>query len=106
MQKLEPWSVSKVKVAGSLNILSALAKGLPVSEDHDVITDVEHLKAPSIPRKRLVMLVGVFSSGNNFERQMALRRSWMQYKAVRSGDVAVQFFIGLVSDRSIKKECL
>lgn len=45
MQKLEPWSVSKVKVAGSLNILSALAKGLPVSEDHDVITDVEHLKA-------------------------------------------------------------
>lgn len=103
-EKLEPWSVSKVKVAGSLNILSALAKGLPVSEDHDVITDVEHLKAPSIPRKRLVMLVGVFSSGNNFERRMALRRSWMQYKAVRSGDVAVRFFIGLHKNKQVNYE--
>jgi hypothetical protein len=28
---------------------------------------------------------------------MALRRSWMQYEAVRSGKVAVRFLIGLVS---------
>lgn len=84
---------------GGLNVLSALAKGLPVSEDRDLVIDVEHLKAPPIPRKRLVMLVGVFSTGNNFERRMALRRSWMQYEAVRSGDVAVRFLIGLVSDQ-------
>lgn len=98
MQKLEPWSVIRVKVAGGLNLLSALAKGLPVSEDHDLVADVDHLKAPSIYRKRLVMLVGVFSTGNNFERRMALRRSWMQYEAVRVGNVAVRFFIGLVSE--------
>lgn len=98
-QKLEPWSVSGVKVAGGLNILSALAKGLPVSEDHDFVVEVERLKAPPVKRKRLVMLVGVFSTGNNFERRMALRRSWMQYDAVRSGDVAVRFFIGLVSGK-------
>lgn len=96
MQKLEPWSVSKVRVAGGLDLLSALAKGLPVSEDHDLV-DVEHLRAPPTSKKRLLMLVGVFSTGNNFERRMALRRAWMQYKAVRSGDVAVRFFIGLVS---------
>lgn len=100
MQKLEPWSVSRVKVAGGLDLLSALAKGLPVSEDNDLVVDLEHLKAPSVSRKRLVMLVGVFSTGNNFERRMALRRSWMQYEAVRSGDVAVRFFIGLVSDKT------
>ena len=100
MQKLEPWLVNKVKVAGGLDVLSALAKGLPVSEDNDLVVDVEHLEAPSVSRKRLVMLVGVFSSGNNFERRMALRRSWMQYEAVRSGDVAVRFFIGLVSDKT------
>lgn len=97
MQKLEPWSVSKVRVAGGLDLLSALAKGLPVSEDHDLVVDVEHLRAPPTSKKRLLMLVGVFSTGNNFERRMALRRAWMQYKAVRSGDVAVRFFIGLVS---------
>ena len=80
-----------------MELLSALAKDLPVSEDLDLAVDVEHLKAPPFSRKRLVMLVGVFSSGNNFERRMALRRTWMQYEAVRSGDVAVRFFIGLVS---------
>lgn len=97
VQKLEPWLVSGVKVTGGLELLSALAKDLPVSEDLDLAVDVEHLKAPPVSRRRLVMLVGVFSTGNNFERRMALRRTWMQYEAVRSGDVAVRFFIGLVS---------
>lgn len=105
MQKLEPWSVSRVNVAGGLDLLSAFAKGLPVSEDNDLVLDVEHLKAPSISRKRCVMLVGVFSTGNNFERRMALRRSWMQYEAVRSGDVAVRFFVGLVSDKTHSGLC-
>lgn len=94
-EKHEPWFASGVKVAGGLHLLSALAKGLPVSEELDMVFDVKDLKAPPIPRKRLVMLVGVFSTGNNFERRMALRRSWMQYDAVRSGDVAVRFLIGL-----------
>ncbi|KAE8077100.1 hypothetical protein FH972_015699 [Carpinus fangiana] len=103
-EKLEPWSVSRVKVAGGLDLLSALAKGLPVSEDNDLVADLEHLKAPSVSRKRLAMLVGVFSTGNNFERRMALRRSWMQYEAVRSGDVAVRFFIGLHKNNQVNFE--
>lgn len=98
MQKLEPWLVSGVNVIGGLNIISILAKGLPVSNDLDLGFDVEDLKAPPTPKKRLVMLIGVFSTGNNFERRMALRRTWMQYEAVRSGEVAVRFFIGLVSE--------
>ncbi|XP_040990376.1 hydroxyproline O-galactosyltransferase GALT3 isoform X2 [Juglans microcarpa x Juglans regia] len=103
-EKLEPWSVSRVKVAGGLDLLSAFAKGLPVSEDNDLVIDVEHLKAPSVSRKRCVMLVGVFSTGNNFERRMALRRSWMQYEAVRSGDVAVRFFVGLHKNNQVNFE--
>ncbi|KAM5568641.1 hydroxyproline O-galactosyltransferase GALT3 [Rosa sericea] len=103
-EKHEPWSVSKVKVAGGLNVLSALAKGLPVSEDRDLVVDVEHLKAPPLLKKRLLMLVGVFSTGNNFERRMALRRTWMQYEAVRSGDVAVRFFIGLHKNSKVNFE--
>lgn len=103
LQKLEPSAVSGVKVDGGLDILSVLAKGLPVSEDHDLVIDAELLRAPVTKKKRLALLVGVFSTGNNFERRMALRRSWMQYEAVHSGDVAVRFFIGLVSDElSIK----
>ncbi|CAL5430452.1 unnamed protein product [Camellia sinensis] len=100
-KKLEPWLVSGVKVAGGLDLISALAKGLPVSEDLDLIVDVEHLKAPPIFKKRLEMLIGVFSTGNNFERRMALRRSWMQYEAIRSGNVAVRFFIGLHKNKQV-----
>lgn len=98
MQKLEPWLVSGDNVIGGVDTISILAKGLPVSNDFNLGDDVEHLKAPLTPKKRLVMLIGVFSTGNNFERRMALRKSWMQYEAVRSGEVAVRFFIGLVSE--------
>ncbi|KAK1385538.1 hydroxyproline O-galactosyltransferase GALT3 [Heracleum sosnowskyi] len=94
-EKLEPWLVSGVRLSGDVEPVSAIAKGLPISEDLDLVVDVEHLKAPPIPKKRLVLLIGVFSSCNNFNRRMALRRSWMQYNAVRSGEVAVRFFTGL-----------
>ncbi|KAJ6718467.1 BETA-13-GALACTOSYLTRANSFERASE GALT1 [Salix purpurea] len=103
-EKLEPWLVSGVKVTGGVDILSALARGLPVSENNDLVVDVEHLKAPLVTRKRLVMLIGIFSTGNNFERRMALRRSWMQYEAARSGDVAVRFFIGLHKNSQVNLE--
>ena len=61
------------------------------------MASVELLKAPALPKKRIFLLIGVFSTGNNFKRRMALRRTWMQYESVRSGEVAVRFFTGLVS---------
>ncbi|KAK9075623.1 hypothetical protein SSX86_003949 [Deinandra increscens subsp. villosa] len=105
-ERLEPWLVSGVRVKGGLRIISALAIGLPVSEDIELVGDVEDLKAPLMPNqsKRLLLLIGVFSSGNNFKRRMALRRSWMQYEAVRSGVVAVRFFIGLHKNKQVNME--
>jgi hypothetical protein len=103
-EKLDASLVSGVRVVGGVDVLYAVAKGLPVSEDLDLLINVETLKAPPITKKRLVMLIGVFSSGNNFERRMALRRSWMQYEAVRSGDVAVRFFIGLHKNKQVNLE--
>ncbi|XP_011071350.1 hydroxyproline O-galactosyltransferase GALT3 [Sesamum indicum] len=100
-KRLEPWLVNRVNVKGGLNIVSILAKGLPVSEDVDLDGDAQKLKATSLSDKRLVLLIGVFSSGNNFERRMALRRTWMQYDAVRSGDVVVRFFIGLHKNKEV-----
>lgn len=97
LQKLEPWLVSAVKVSGGLKILSALATRLPIPDDHASLIIEEKLKAPSLSGARIELLVGVFSTGNNFKRRMALRRSWMQYEAVKYGKVAVRFLIGLVS---------
>ncbi|KAI3459180.1 hypothetical protein Pfo_015843 [Paulownia fortunei] len=100
-ERLEPWLVNRVNVKGGLTIVSVLAKGLPVAEDVDLVADAQQLKATSLSNKRLLLLIGVFSSGNNFERRMALRRTWMQYDAVRSGDVAVRFFIGLHKNKEV-----
>lgn len=75
-----------------------LASGLPTSEDLDHIVDLEALRSASLPpQKSLDLFIGVFSTANNFKRRMAVRRTWMQYSAVRSGVVAVRFFVGLVS---------
>lgn len=100
-EKLEPWLVNRVDVKGSLTTVSILAKGLPVTEDADLVADAQQLKAPSLSNKKLLLLIGVFSSGNNFERRMALRRTWMQYDAVRSGEVAVRFFTGLHKNKDV-----
>lgn len=98
MQTLEPWLVSEVRISGDVNLISVVASGLPTSEEVDHITDLEALKAIPIPaEKQLDLFVGVFSTANNFKRRMAVRRSWMQYPAVCSGQVAVRFFVGLVS---------
>lgn len=100
-EKLEPWLVTGVKVAGGVNLISVLAKGLPVSEDIDTV-DIEYLKAPPLAsKKRLVLLIAVFSTANNFQRRLALRKSWMQYEAIRSGVVAVRFFTGLHKNKEV-----
>ncbi|KAK1277258.1 putative beta-1,3-galactosyltransferase 16 [Acorus gramineus] len=101
-ENLEPWLASGVRVEGDLEILSLLANGLPVSGDLEV--DVEALRAPAVAKKKVLMVVGVFSTVNNFERRMALRRSWMQYGAVRSGDVVVRFFTGLHKNTQVNLE--
>ncbi|XP_073276151.1 hydroxyproline O-galactosyltransferase GALT3 [Primulina huaijiensis] len=97
---LEPWLVNRVSVNGGLTIMSLLAKGLPVTEDVD-LADAQNLRAPSLSNKRLALLIGVFSAGINFERRMAIRRTWMKYDSIQSGDVAVRFFIGLHVNKEV-----
>lgn len=41
MQKIEPWLVGGVKVAGGLDLISAFVKGLPFSEDFDLVIGIE-----------------------------------------------------------------
>ncbi|XP_026381302.1 beta-1,3-galactosyltransferase GALT1-like [Papaver somniferum] len=103
-ESLEPWLVSEVRISGDLKLVSVLASGLPISEDLDHIVDLESLRAPSLPRKSLDLFIGVFSTANNFKRRMAVRRSWMQYDAVRSGAVAVRFFVGLRKNQIVNEE--
>ncbi|KAL7091405.1 hypothetical protein ACP275_12G103800 [Erythranthe tilingii] len=104
-ETLEPWLVSEVRISGDINLISVVASGLPTSEDLEHIIDLESLIAvPIPPRKRLNLFVGIFSTANNFKRRMAVRRSWMQYPEVRSGQVAVRFFVGLHKNQMVNEE--
>ncbi|CAK9136337.1 unnamed protein product [Ilex paraguariensis] len=95
---LEPWLVSEVRISGDIKLISVVASGLPTPEDLEHITDLEGLKsAPLLPQRHLSLFIGIISTANNFKRRMAVRRTWMQYAAVRSRQVAVRFFVGLVS---------
>lgn len=101
---LEPWYVTQVRIAGDLKLASAILSGLPTSEDLEN-PNLESLKAPPVPDDRDVdLLIGVFSTANNFKRRMAIRRTWMQYDAVRQGAVAVRFFVGLHTNLMVNEE--
>lgn len=104
-ETLEPWLVSEVRISGDLQLISIIASGLPTSEDVEHVRDLETLKAVPIPLgKSLDLFIGVFSTANNFKRRMAVRRTWMQFPAVRSGSVAVRFFVGLHKNQRVNEE--
>ncbi|XP_050237249.1 beta-1,3-galactosyltransferase GALT1 [Mercurialis annua] len=104
-ETLEPWLVSEVRISGDLQLISVVASGLPTSEDSEHAIDLELLKsAPLSPKRPPHLFIGVFSTANNFRRRMAVRRTWMQYAAVRSGVVAVRFFVGLHKNQLVNEE--
>ncbi|KAE9605533.1 hypothetical protein Lal_00024897 [Lupinus albus] len=104
-ETLEPWLVSEIKISGDLKLISVLASGLPTSEDSEHIIDLESLKAsPISAQTSLDLFIGVFSTANNFKRRMAVRRTWMQYNAIRSNITAVRFFVGLHKSQIVNEE--
>ncbi|XBI47394.1 hypothetical protein VPH35_111351 [Triticum aestivum] len=101
----EPWFGTQVRVFGDFKLAGAIASGLPTSEDLENSLDLEMLKSSPIPAgKDLDLLIGIFSTANNFKRRMAIRRTWMQYDAVRNGTVAVRFFVRLHTNLMVNKE--
>lgn len=104
-ESLEPWLISEVRISGDLKLISVLASGLPTSEDLEHVIDLETLKSSPTPlHKDVELFIGVFSTANNFKRRMAVRRTWMQYDVVRSGAVAVRFFVGLHKNQLVNEE--
>ncbi|XP_062233238.1 beta-1,3-galactosyltransferase GALT1-like [Phragmites australis] len=104
-EDLEPEFVGEVRIEGDIKLLSVIASGLPTTDDFEHVTDLETLKAPPVPMDKVVdLFIGIFSTANNFKHRMAVRRTWMQYDAVRSGKVAVRFFVGLHKNEVVNEE--
>ncbi|XP_075506920.1 beta-1,3-galactosyltransferase GALT1-like [Primulina tabacum] len=104
-EALEPWLVGKIRISGDVNVISMVASDLPTLDFLEHTTDMNALKPVTLPpQTELNLFIGVLSTPNNLRRRMAVRRTWMQYPAVRSGKVAVRFFVGLNKNHTVNKE--
>lgn len=54
-------------------------------------------KASPLPNKPIRLFIGILSATNHFAERMAVRKTWMQSPEIKSSNVAVRFFVALVT---------
>ena len=85
---------------GDIDIHYIVAASLPTS--HPSFAPQRHLdmspiwKAPPLPDRPVDLFVGILSAGNHFAERMAVRKSWMQHRLIKSANVVARFFVALV----------
>ncbi|CAF2085316.1 unnamed protein product [Brassica napus] len=95
-------------VTGDIDVQAVFAGSLPTS--HPSFAPQRHLdlsrkwQAPSVSGEEVELFIGILSAGNHFAERMAVRKSWMQHKLIRSSKVVARFFVALHSRKSINVE--
>lgn len=86
---------------GDIDVHNVVAASLPTS--HPSFDPQRHLdmsfrwKSPPLPDGPVDMFIGILSAGNHFAERMAVRKSWMQNRLIKSSNVVARFFVALVS---------
>jgi hypothetical protein len=89
-----------LSIKGDVDVHSIYAASLPTS--HPSFAPQMHLellpqwKAPPILDVNVELFIGILSAGNHFAERMAVRKSWMQHKLIKSSHVVARFFVALV----------
>lgn len=89
-----------LSVKGDVDVHSIFAASLPTS--HPSFAPQMHIellpqwKAPLLLHVNVELFIGILSAGNHFAERMAVRKSWMQHKLVKSSNVVARFFVALV----------
>ncbi|XP_010550643.1 PREDICTED: hydroxyproline O-galactosyltransferase GALT6 [Tarenaya hassleriana] len=95
-------------VNGDIDVHSVFAGSLPMS--HPSFAPQKHLEfssswqAPHVLDGQVDMFIGILSAGHHFAERMAVRRSWMQHKLVKSSKVVARFFVALHSRKEVNVE--
>ncbi|KAL2253505.1 hydroxyproline O-galactosyltransferase GALT6 [Sesamum indicum] len=95
---------------GDVDIHSIFAASLPTS--HPSTAPRRHLefspewRAPSLPTGPVELFIGILSAGNHFAERMAVRKSWMQYKTVKSANVVIRFFVAMHARMKVNVELM
>ncbi|KAI4314242.1 hypothetical protein L6164_027171 [Bauhinia variegata] len=94
-----------LSIIGDVNVHSVFAASLPTS--HPSFAQQMHLeylpqwKAPPLPHLNVELFIGILSAGNHFAERMAVRKSWMQHKLIKSSHVVARFFVALHGRKDI-----
>ncbi|EEF42225.1 transferase, transferring glycosyl groups, putative [Ricinus communis] len=93
---------------GDIHVHSVFAASLPSS--HPSFAPQKHLEmltkwqAPPITEEQVELFIGILSAGNHFAERMAVRKTWMQHKLIRSLKVVARFFVALNGRKEINVE--
>ncbi|KAI4319118.1 hypothetical protein MLD38_032757 [Melastoma candidum] len=93
---------------GDVDVHSIFAAALPTV--HPNYAPQRHLElssrwqAPPVSDEPVEMFIGILSAGNHFAERMAVRKSWMQHKLVKSSNVVARFFVALHSRKEVNVE--
>ncbi|KAL9243197.1 hypothetical protein vseg_017112 [Gypsophila vaccaria] len=93
---------------GDIDLHSVFAASLPSS--HPSFAPQRHLEmsskwqAPPLPDGPVELFIGILSAGNHFAERMAVRKSWMQHKLIKSSTVVARFFVALHSRNEVNVE--
>ncbi|KAK5836852.1 hydroxyproline O-galactosyltransferase GALT4-like [Gossypium arboreum] len=97
-----------LSLKGDLDVHSVFAASLPNS--HPSFDPQKHLerlskwKAPPLPNGNVELFIGILSAGNHFAERMAVRKSWMQHKFIKSSNVVARFFVALSGRKEVNVE--
>lgn len=97
-----------LSLKGDLDVHSVFAASLPTS--HPSFAPQKHLeklskwKAPPLPVGNVELFIGILSAGNHFAERMAVRKSWLQHKLIKSSKVVARFFVALVSVDNVRNK--
>ncbi|XP_047316789.1 LOW QUALITY PROTEIN: hydroxyproline O-galactosyltransferase GALT6 [Impatiens glandulifera] len=92
---------------GDIDIHSIFAASLPSSHPsfapHRFLEMSSRWQSP-IVRGSVELFIGILSAGNHFAERMAVRKSWMQHKLVKSSKVVARFFVALNARKEVNVE--
>ncbi|KAA8533041.1 hypothetical protein F0562_032841 [Nyssa sinensis] len=99
-----------LSLKGDVDVHSVFAASLPTS--HPSFAPQRHLEmltkwqAPPLPDGPVELFIGILSAGNHFAERMAVRKSWMQHRSIKSLDVVTRFFVALHGRMEVNIELL
>ncbi|XAR65433.1 Galactosylxylosylprotein 3-beta-galactosyltransferase [Bertholletia excelsa] len=93
---------------GDIDVHSIFAASLPTSHPsfapQRLLEMSERWRAPPLPDRPVELFIGILSAGNHFAERMAVRKSWMQHKLIKSSNVVARFFVALHARNEVNME--